>query len=488
MPSNIRALLKNESFWLLLFSSLLALTRFLNLGAAPFVADEPTFQLMLDEHFKNGTLPMHALIGSKGVPYGPTVLWTYGLIRLFTDHVQVILFFDVLLSVSALFLVYVALKKATTQKQAAWTTALLSCSPYLFFYSRIAWDVTLLVFFTALIFYCLASLEKGVSLAIWALLGLACALALNTHLMMLPILFATAVCLLSLTKNSEQPRQYLKGLGIALAVFLVVSIPYFSVLLKTNFAAPTAPLYATSFLEQLFGVTEGLFRYLSPQGMDYFLTAPMPSYVFLGFISKALALVAVVWFLVRRIKLPSPQSIVFLFSILSFFLLILYLHILKIAFVHPHYFLPAWWVGALFLANFLTTVPKPFSLALKGTVGLLIAMNAFFTAQTFSSIYKNGGTRGIYYGSSLRQTQEALESICTQMQTRHLQTAAADFSNITGVLEPSVAYLREHLKACRGLQVHFKTAQNLYSGIPSFTVQYAESSGLNAKLSVLNPN
>src|ERR1035437_543252 len=75
---------------LLVLAILLYAIRFLYLDQTPFISDEPQLQMMLDQHLKEGSLPTHGLLGTRGVVYGPVALWFYAPVRLLTDEVSFI--------------------------------------------------------------------------------------------------------------------------------------------------------------------------------------------------------------------------------------------------------------------------------------------------------------------------------------------------------------------------------------------------------------
>ena len=56
----------------------LLVLRFLWLGDAPFVIDEPLFQMLLDKYIHERQFPLTSFLGSSlPVPYGATALWFY---------------------------------------------------------------------------------------------------------------------------------------------------------------------------------------------------------------------------------------------------------------------------------------------------------------------------------------------------------------------------------------------------------------------------
>ena len=147
--------------------------------------------MLVDQHLSHHSLPTHALRGTKGVVYGPTALWLYLPVRLFTDSVPWIVGYHALLQCLGFLLLFLTLRSLFALRVALWTLGLVVASPYLFFYARLPWDNTFLVLLVPLILLWLARLGKQVSrIGSWVGLGFTCGLVFNLHLMALPVILA----------------------------------------------------------------------------------------------------------------------------------------------------------------------------------------------------------------------------------------------------------------------------------------------------------
>ena len=177
---------------------ILILARFIFLGDTPFINDQPILQLLLDTHEEWGTRPVHGLYGSHLIPYGPTALWLYDAIRLFSlDHYFILIVF-ITLQCLGLVLFYLALCNLFSKSNAVWPFLLATSSPYLYFYSRLMWDNNFLVPISGGIFWLLSKwwrdYENGawqVRFSEWALFGILSGLAFNTHLMSIFLLIVS---------------------------------------------------------------------------------------------------------------------------------------------------------------------------------------------------------------------------------------------------------------------------------------------------------
>ena len=125
-----KVFLKNrwEELLLLLLAVLFFLLRFLYLSQVPFINDEPALQLLLEKHMASGTLPVLGLAGSVGLRYGPSALWLYWPIRLFTHDVNFLTAAYCCYFGIGFALLFLAIKRSLGGRVAAWTLLFASSS------------------------------------------------------------------------------------------------------------------------------------------------------------------------------------------------------------------------------------------------------------------------------------------------------------------------------------------------------------------------
>jgi 4-amino-4-deoxy-L-arabinose transferase-like glycosyltransferase len=447
--------------WVLLAIAAAFVFRFWKLKSAPFIFDEPIFELILDDHFKNGSFPQHALVGSRGVPYGPFVLWWHGLWRFLSDSLAVVFVANILAFAATFTALYVIVKRSCGKTPALFALALAVSSPFFFFYSRLVWDVVLLPAMTSLLLLAISWLEERDSKSAWVLLGVGAGMAFDIHLMVLPVLAAAGVVALYLAWK----RRAWQGIALAVLVFLLVTSPYLLILKDSKYTAATFETYG-KFPYSTLREALGVFQFLTPHGMKYFFDGALSSYmttviepqllVLPGFnyIVAGLLCLAVVVFGLRLAK-RKETSPVLLLSVLSFFFLLVYYALVPVPWIHPHYFLPVWWLGAVFTAFTLARARERFQLPLKILVGFVIATNFIFTVTTFSAVYERKGTLGVHYGPGFAEIEDAVVEICEAMKVRSLTTAAIDISRAYGSFDPSYRYFAQHRDECKGLTLVF---------------------------------
>ena len=88
-----RELLKKAGFALMAILTLACLwVRVAYPSWIPFIADEPLFQMILDDHIQAGTFPLVSMRGSSiPLAYGAGAMWIYGLIRIFFASIEAML-------------------------------------------------------------------------------------------------------------------------------------------------------------------------------------------------------------------------------------------------------------------------------------------------------------------------------------------------------------------------------------------------------------
>jgi hypothetical protein len=467
-------------------AALLFLLRFGGLSYAPFIQDEPYLQILLDQHLGAGTLPTFGVEGSFGLPYGPTALWFYYPIRLFTHSPYWLIAAHAGLVACAFLLFYLALAKAVGKAEAGWAALLASSSPFLFFYSRIAWDNTFLIFGSALLLFALGALEKTPRPSRWALLGLAGGLLLNTHLMSLPLLASALLAALPALKKAKK-RGFAVG-ALSGAFLLPVSFYLYGLTIAPRETLEPSPGRGELF-DLLAGLLLGFGRFLSSAGFDYFLGAGFepvhsigrwPDYLSAfdpGWLLKAAAgaaAIATAW-RARAMALPALLKVGLLAPLLS---LPLYLALGPAA-IHPHYLMALWWLGFLFCAQALRLASGRKQALLKLLVGVVAAANLAYVAGFSASMRERMGTRNMRYGTGQAELEETARELCRRMGREGASAAELHLRATPGVRPAAMAYLSRHEPECEGKKLVFMAG---FPGAVKYKLVYANSVPGDARL------
>ncbi len=119
--------------------------RFGDRDLVPYILDEPQFQDAAETHARASTWPsISPLTGNLGVPYGPAPVWFYTAVHRLVGPRPERSVLAVTLFLSLTELAFAAALARTLRGGAilfATLTALLAGSPFLFFWSRVAWEV-----------------------------------------------------------------------------------------------------------------------------------------------------------------------------------------------------------------------------------------------------------------------------------------------------------------------------------------------------------
>jgi Dolichyl-phosphate-mannose-protein mannosyltransferase len=470
-------------------AALLTLLRFVDLSTAPFIHDEPVFQMLIDDHLAAGTLPTHALVGNKGIAYGPTALWIYYPLRLLTDDVGIITAFHVLLHALGMLLLFLAVRASVDTATAAWVWLLTAASPYLFFYARLPWDNTFLVPLIGLLALLLVRLEQQLTrLGSWLGLGVVCALLFDLHLMAVPVIGAAGLAVLPALWRARRGARPWVGLLLAALAMLAVMFPYLRVIAGSLGQGSQLALTREALGHALPETFLGTGLYLSSRGMDYFFdpTTPLITGV-LGPLAAAEPLAWVVrvtgwgwlaWCGVRLFR--SRQPILVRFGVALFVLLLLYYYAVRPYPLHPHYFMSAFWLLPFFAALALRELARPLAWALSASMVLLVVANLAFVLGAHHFVARDRGTRGLHYGSTAEQLRAATAELCAAARARG-GTVQVDLTAVPGVFPPSLRFYARHLETCRGARLTFGSAPD------AARLGYADSTPTDARLVVTLP-
>ncbi len=448
-----------EAYCLCAGALLLFAARFFGLGAAPFLNDEPMLQLLLDQNMSHWRFPTLGLKGSFGMRYGPTALWLYLPLRFLTANVSLLLAYHALCLGGGILLFFLALRRSLGLATASWAALLAAASPFLFFYSRHAWDNTFLVLVTGLILYAVSILETDPRPRTFALLGLACGLAFNIHLMSLPLLASVAWICYRLLRVRSLPRAkplLYAGLGSFFIPLLFYVPSLIRLVPQISSPGPRNSLYTGLQMIQSLG------QFLSTTGMEYFfdtwyeflpdLIGNLPTLLVVLDIGLCLRVVAVgslFWCAYRMTKTDQPLLVVF--GVVATFATFLFYLILAPAEFHPHYFMGIWWMGFLFAALAISGAGQKWArFALKTLAVLTVISNIIFVAGAFTQVHAHYGTRGMHFGTEHRELARTVGEICGALGAPSGQMVWLDLQDTPSVFTPAIVYFSRHLADCEG--------------------------------------
>jgi len=473
----------------LLLALALILWRFFSLGLAPFIRDEPILQTILDEELFTGhRLPLLGLMGSYGLRYGPTAMWFYLPLRLFTADVRAIVFYHALTFLAAFGILYLALKRAAGEKVAAWALLFAASSPLLFFYSRQAWDNTLFTLLTALLLYCLGSLEAKQSSAGFFRVGLLCGLALNTHVIAIPVVAAALACAAPIAWSTNRRARFALCAAAPILILLATYAVGLALFWKKwqldsslNVHPPAGQLIPT-----LTQSIPGFMQFFTPYGAAYFFDDSLPA-IPLGWLASGIGIwisAILGWgsvaFLAKGFRWKSAP-IATRFALLSLAFALLFYAAVRPDPIHPHYFTPYWWIGFYAAAMLLARVPGRWSLVAATAAFVLVMGNAAFIGSALGFVAKNEGTRGIHLSTALEETERVTEVLCTAMTegsgVLHLEATP-------GLESAPFVYFASHLEACRGKQLFYYPRMSPVIAMKHFELRYGTASPFDASLTL----
>lgn len=371
-------------------------------GDAPWIYDEPRVIGLALRHLRAGTLPWAGIIGSHGVLYGPVPVWLYECLLVFTHDLVTLVAAHAALFWLGCGTAVLALAALCPELAGPAGGAALF-SPYLWFYSRLLWDNTLLMPLSGLA-VCLY-LSHTQQPKAWKLAAVTAALWLcfETHLMSLAVI--APIGLHAAWSAGPWLRQR-RGFALALlAAALLACGPYLAALARSAAEAVPSPL-GSPWLGWVFPLQGG--RLFSGLGLAYFLGDDWPvstaerlarsvSGAALPLIWAGMALAAA---RAREgLRAPGRRDAAFHMSLLALGAAACQCLFYGLARVygHPHYLGPAWIFNLFFLWNGLSALGA-WRRPAAWVYGLSLAAA---TATTIVRLHGAGGTRGIHYGPTL---------------------------------------------------------------------------------------
>jgi hypothetical protein len=402
--------------------TLLVLIRLWRLDLVSFVMDEPVLLAAARQQLEGGGWATASpLTGNVGIRYGPTVVWIYGISQwLLGDGVRSAVITMIVLTTATQLAVAAALARLVARPRRAFMifAGVIASSPYLWFWSRLAWDQTVLIATSAavavLAWPVSVSTRRGV--AVGVLLGL----AMGSHPIAVPFAGAVVV-VLGIEWWPSPPRRThaLPAMGVAMAVPLV---PYIAHLWQNSPTSSGADANLTDLPVRLGQVG----TLLSPARTAYFFDGEWDRFssshghVDLVVAAGGVALVGVLVLAVVGIarslwdREPRRRRVARLAAI-SWPACALMASLSGVG-LDPHYLWSVWWTipaGAMLASgNVAADRQRAVRSLTVGIAGLLIAANLVFVTTWVKAIASDQGTRGPHYGVALFAQESLAPSLC----------------------------------------------------------------------------
>ena len=413
--------------WLLVAGGLLALgTRFVDRGLESYVLDEPQLQDTAARDASTGRwASISNLRGTRGLRYGPAPLWFYTAVhRIAGPRPEAgIVGAGLFLTGAACVLAWVLARRSEAPPLVLATGLwLAAASPFAFLWSRQGWDNPLLAGFASL---AVAVLARGEPLRAGgaALTGLLLGLALDTHLMAVPLAVAIALVLVTEAQGWRARLVCVGALGTAAAVVLW---PYLRALLaEPAVAAPAAVLGLGARLGRAFTGLGAPFAQSAGLGLGYYFDAEWSGFAAqraagaalqaVGPVVAALVGVGAVLGLVIGLRASSPgHRRVARLGLWTWVLHAAFLGLLALP-PEPHYQQPVVWIPVAGWALLVATLWPRRPRAALGIVAIAVVIGLWglgLQRSWMGWIRERGGTRGIHYGLPLGVQRQALAAAC----------------------------------------------------------------------------
>lgn len=431
--------------------------RFANVELASFTRDEPQFLAAAREQPRTGEwLQANPLFGNLGRRYGPVAFWFYGAVSavLGDDPRRAIAAMGAVLTLSQLALAW-GFARAVGQGTVffAVIAAWIASSPYLFFWSRMAWDLTSLAGACAAV--ALLSRPGPVGPGRAALVGLALAVGLGTHPMVAPLVLAVVPAIA--WELRATPRRLCAALAAMAATALAVLLPHLLYLLRSRVVsrapwrahsgadvaalALEAPMIATPWrLDRYFDGSWDAFVAWSGTG----LLARASVVLAVAIAGAAVAGLACALRSTRDAERRLARVALLVWPGVVVMLAILGLD------GHVHYQFPAAWVPffgvAALVAALLRRAPRWGRAGLALIAAVALAQGVLLV-QWMRFVRLHQGTRGPTYGTAVGAQIAAVRAVCALPATR------IALRNETAQFRYPFEYLARTEPACGGKTV-----------------------------------
>ncbi len=375
-------------YWLWILALLLPL--FL-VKDASLLGDQAQLILNALADNQSGRISSVGLLGTRGLHYGPVPTYLYQLMLMVSHDLMTIVYIKIIVFQALLGLSLFWLKRLFSNLSIELGLTVL-LSPYILLYSRELWDNSWNLVFCALCFaaYWEFHLRQQTKFLIGS--ALCASLAMQTHLMSLPLIITIALHFFWNLRKSPTPK-WTQALG-PLTVFLLSSGHYLTYLVFSERASMRTDLSAQFLEVSLLGS-----RFFTAIGLDYFFERGWTRSTLSPWLMTG-AMAATAW--IVPFSLYSIARAGFKQSLGIFAILWLAIHTLMTMALglghHPHYYNAVFWVFVLF---FVLTPPPRWLLRLS-VLSLL-----FCDLSIGHMLHKNQGTQSAHYGPSLEKLIQA---------------------------------------------------------------------------------
>jgi hypothetical protein len=388
---------------------------------APWINDEPLLLAQAWNVVHKLELPAYGLSGTMGLSYGPVPVLLYSVAVAFTHNLVLIVFLRALFFMMAIGLsVWWLARMCPALSPPVGALALLS--PYYWIYSRVLWDNTFLIPFSALTLVAYISFCR--TRAVWklALVALGMVLMLQTHLMCLPLV--AAITGHFLWHHRSWALNHAKHCLLIAIIGSVACLPYI-VEVARQLAKTKVALAQWSAASWSFALLGG--KTFSAVGFGYFLGdrwqnhSSLPTLLWILTGVSALGLlglwvgVAQAWRLLRRYRsVPGDKPLEsHLFSVV---LLTVVLQILvngvSHTSVHPHYYnATSFCVFTLVWLAYSRIGNRRWRWTCAGLHALALLT---ILLSIIWRIHTNRGNTNLHYGPTLRTQLDVLKALDSQ--------------------------------------------------------------------------
>jgi Dolichyl-phosphate-mannose-protein mannosyltransferase len=414
--------------WLLVAGGLLALaTRFSDRDLASYVLDEPQLQDAAVRDAATGRwAKISPLRGTRGLRYGPAPMWFYTAVhRVAGPRPEAgILAAGLFLTGTMVVLAWAVARRSQAPPLAfaagLWVAA---ASPFAFLWARQGWDNPLLAGFAALVAAVLGRngpLRAGTATLAGALVGL----ALNTHLMAIPL--AVGVALVLGTERGDWRGRLVRVGAMALAAAVLIAPYKWALLHEPAVAVPPLTMGVAGRIGRALAALVTPFAQSAGVGLGYFFDGEWSRFAAERMTGAALAGVgpavaavvavgAVLGLVLGLRGGPVGEQRVARLGLWTWGLHAAFLGLLALP-PEPHYQQPVLWVPVAGWGLLVARVwPERRRVgAVLAAVALGIGLWGVGVQRSWMGwVSSQGGTRGIHYGLTLGSQRRALAEACT---------------------------------------------------------------------------
>jgi len=413
--------------WLLVAGGLLALaTRFADRDLVSYVLDEPQLQDAAARDAATGRwASISPLRGTRGLRYGPAAMWFYTAVhRVAGPRPEAGILAAGLFLTGAMVVLAWALARRSQAPPLVFAVGLwmAAASPFAFLWARQGWDNPLLAGFAALVVAVLAR-NGPIRAGTAALAGVLVGLALNTHLMAIPL--AVAVVAVLGTERSDWRGRLVRVGAMALAAAVLIAPYKWALLREPAVAVPPTTMGVAGRVGRALAALVTPFGQSAGVGLEYFFdgewsrfTAERAMGAVLAAVGPAVAAVVTVGALLGLLlglrRGPVGEQRVARLGLWTWGLHAAFLGLLALP-PEPHYQQPVVWVP---VAGWALLVGRAWperrrAGAVLAAVAVGIGLWGVGVQRSWMGwIRSQGGTRGIHYGLPLGVQRHALAEAC----------------------------------------------------------------------------